>query len=64
MPSPEESELQEQLADCMLNKSWLFTIISLAASVPLSLRSKSYNPVVYCGLSGTMLDLLNGTLRN
>lgn len=44
----------------MLNKSWLFTVISMAVSVPLSLRSKSYNPVVYCGLTGTMLDLLNG----
>jgi hypothetical protein len=63
MPTPEEElDLQEQLATCMLNKSWLFTCISLIVSIPLSLRSKTYNPVVYCGLSGTMLDLLNGKL--
>lgn len=60
MVSPEEDLLQRELAECTINKSWLFTVASVALSVPLSLRFKSYNPVVYCGLTGTMLDLVNG----
>jgi hypothetical protein len=60
MASPEEDELQRDLAECTLNGSWLFTLAGVALSVPLSLRFKSYNPVVYCGLTGTMLDLVTG----
>ena len=62
MVSVEEEELQRQLAECTLNKSWVFSVVGLAISVPLGLKFKSYNPVVYCGLTGTMLDLLNGML--
>jgi hypothetical protein len=61
--SDQEIELQRQLAECTLQKSYLYSVGCVLVSIPVSLRLKSYNPLAIGVLTGTMLDLLNGTCR-
>ena len=63
MADEREKELQKALAECVLDSSWLCTVVGVALSIPVSVRLKSYNPLVYLGLTGTLFDLLNGTLE-
>lgn len=56
----QESELQKQLAECTLQKSYMFSVACVCLAIPVSLRLKSYNPLAIGVLAGTMLDLLNG----
>ncbi|EFN54047.1 hypothetical protein CHLNCDRAFT_136121 [Chlorella variabilis] len=60
MTDHKEKELTSALSDCVLESSWLCTVVAVALAVPLGVRQKSYMPVVYLGLAGTVMDLLNG----
>ncbi|PRW61191.1 Hydroxyacyl-thioester dehydratase type mitochondrial [Chlorella sorokiniana] len=53
-------QLEQELGDCVLNSSWFFCVAGVALAVPLGVKKKSYWPVVYLGLAGTLLDLING----
>ncbi|KAI7842771.1 hypothetical protein COHA_003519 [Chlorella ohadii] len=53
-------QLEQELSDCVLNSSWFFCVAGVALAVPLGVKKKSYWPVVYLGLGGTLLDLING----
>ena len=59
MGGPEEERLREELGQCTLDASWMYTLVGAMASVPLGIYFKSANPVVYCALGGTALDVLN-----
>jgi len=59
MSGPEEEQLREDLGKCTLDASWMYTLVGAMASVPLGIYFKSANPVVYCALGGTALDVLN-----
>ncbi|CAL8469772.1 g9314 [Coccomyxa elongata] len=58
-----EKKLQESLADCVLTSSWIFCLGGVALSVPFGVKYKSYLPLVYFGLGGTVLDMLNGYME-
>ncbi|BDA47765.1 hypothetical protein COCOBI_11-0220 [Coccomyxa sp. Obi] len=58
-----ERKLQESLADCVLSSSWMFCLGGVALSVPFGIKFKSYLPLVYFGLGGTVLDMLNGYME-
>ena len=59
MGGPEEERLREDLGQCTLDASWMYTLVGAMASVPLGIYFKSANPVVNCALGGTALDVLN-----
>lgn len=60
MSDDREKELQQALAGCVLDSSWFYCVAGVGLAIPIGVRLKSYNPLVYLGLSGTLLDLLNG----
>lgn len=62
MSDDREKELQQALAGCVLDSSWFYCVAGVALAIPIGVRLNSYNPLVYLGLSGTLLDLLNGEL--
>ena len=58
--SEEEERLQEALGQCMLGSSWAVSMAAVAVAVPLGVRARSYKPLVYAALLGSMGDLLRG----
>mmetsp|Transcript_71612 Transcript_71612/g.226192 ORF Transcript_71612/g.226192 Transcript_71612/m.226192 type:complete len:96 (-) Transcript_71612:3-290(-) len=51
---------QQELADCVLAESWAFTAAGCALAIPIGVMRKSLNPLVYCGMTGTLADLFHG----
>lgn len=43
-----------------MSRVLLFVAAGLALAIPVGVKLKSYNPIVYFGLAGTGLDLLTG----
>ncbi|CAL5225825.1 g8606 [Coccomyxa viridis] len=60
MKDSREVQLQRELADCVMSSSWIFCLSGVALSIPFGIRSKSYLPLVYLGVGGTVLDMVNG----
>lgn len=59
----EEQRLKDELKDCVLAHSYLFTVVGTMVAVPACVRGKSYNPLVYAALLGSMSDLLRSSLK-
>ena len=48
------------LSECVLSSSFKYCTLGIALAVPVGVRLKSYNPLVYFGLAGTLGDFLEG----
>ena len=48
------------LAECILDSSFKYCTLGIALAVPVGVKLKSYNPLVYLGLAGTLGDFLEG----
>jgi hypothetical protein len=55
-----ESELRAALGECVMRSSWFYCVAGVILAIPLSVKLKTYSPVVYLGLGGTAVDLING----
>jgi hypothetical protein len=44
----------------VLSSSFKYCVLGIAMAVPLGVRLKSYNPLVYFGIAGTLGDFLEG----
>eukprot|EP00884_Botryococcus_braunii_P015887 jgi/Botrbrau1/2982/Bobra.0026s0045.2 len=62
-PDQREKELQQDLSDCVLKSSWIFTCLGLGLAIPLGIRTKSYVPLVTFGGGGTLLDMMAGVYK-
>jgi hypothetical protein len=59
----EEARLKQELAECTLRSSWLYTAGAVAVAVPVGVRRRrapggAYAPLAVAAMAGTMLDLL------
>mmetsp|Transcript_29144 Transcript_29144/g.82168 ORF Transcript_29144/g.82168 Transcript_29144/m.82168 type:complete len:85 (-) Transcript_29144:142-396(-) len=54
------SKARTALAECVLNSSYKYCTLGIALAVPIGVKLKSYNPLVYLGISGTLADFLEG----
>jgi hypothetical protein len=64
-PVDEEARLKQELADCTLRSSWLWTAAAVAVAVPVGVHRRrssagggAYAPLAVAAMAGTMLDLL------
>ena len=48
------------LSECVLSSSFKYCTLGIALAVPVGVRLKSYNPLVYFGIAGTLGDFLEG----
>ena len=58
-----DDELQKArsaLAECVIDSSYKYCTLGIALAVPIGVKLKSYNPLVYLGVSGTLADFLEG----
>lgn len=62
MTDEREKQLGKELSDCVMGSPW-FCVAGLVLAIPLGVRSKSYMPVLYLGVAGTVLDLVTGAPR-
>ncbi|KAL4856377.1 hypothetical protein ACK3TF_003181 [Chlorella vulgaris] len=62
MTDEREKQLGKELSDCVMGSPW-FCVAGLVLAIPLGVRSKSYMPVLYLGVAGTVLDLVTGFER-
>lgn len=46
--------------DCILDNSWLFSVPAALLSIPLSVRFKTFTPLVFAAVSGSGLDYVRG----
>eukprot|EP00951_Prasinocladus_malaysianus_P018054 scaffold143380_cov45-Prasinocladus_malaysianus.AAC.1 len=63
MPGDDGDEIaraKSALADCVMSSSWKYCTFGIALAVPICVKLKSYNPLVYLGISGTLADYLEG----
>lgn len=56
----ELSKARAALAECVISSSYKYCTLGIALAVPLGVRLKSYNPLVYFGVAGTLGDYLEG----
>ena len=56
----EEKYLRDQLGECYISQSWMFSVAGVLIAIPLCVKLRSYNPLVYSALGGTLADLLAG----
>lgn len=60
----EGKRLQEDsFGECVLNNSWMFSVIAVALAVPVGIRLKSYVPLIHFGIVGTGVDIFVGVRR-
>lgn len=55
-----EQRLQRALGDCVLDRSWLCSVIGALVSIPVGIRRKSFQPLVFFGTTGAMADIILG----
>ncbi|GMH41583.1 hypothetical protein BSKO_09493 [Bryopsis sp. KO-2023] len=53
-------EVEQNLSDCVLGKTYFATVVGCSLAIPLGVRYKSYLPLLYMGVGGTIVDLVNG----
>lgn len=51
---------KKELSKCALDNSWAFTIPAVAVAVPLSVRYKTYSPLVFAAVSASGADYYRG----
>jgi len=51
---------EQELAECVMAESWYWCAAGLALAVPLGVRFHTYTPLVYLGMGGTAIDLVQG----
>ncbi|XRA96144.1 hypothetical protein NFJ02_01g38400 [Pycnococcus provasolii] len=56
-----EREYAEQYGKCVLETSYKFCMMGLAAGIPLGIYQKSYLPPVLMGMAGSTFDFAEGT---
>lgn len=66
-PTPERRALEASLLEakktlskCTLDSAWTLTIPAVVISVPLSIRLKTYTPLVFAAVSASGLDYYLG----
>mmetsp|Transcript_9473 Transcript_9473/g.24147 ORF Transcript_9473/g.24147 Transcript_9473/m.24147 type:complete len:87 (+) Transcript_9473:287-547(+) len=57
---PSANEARAALVECVLDSSYKWCTLGIALAVPVGVRLKSYAPLMYFGMSGTLMDFLNG----
>ena len=64
MADDEEARLKQELADCTLRSSWLWTAGCVAIAIPVGVLRRrgaaggAYTPLAVAAMTGTALDLL------
>eukprot|EP00873_Tetraselmis_striata_P018191 jgi/Tetstr1/438455/TSEL_027010.t1 len=58
---PSANEARAALVECVLDSSYKWCTLGIALAVPVGVRLKSYAPLMYFGMSGTLMDFLNGS---
>ncbi|GAQ83009.1 hypothetical protein KFL_001320170 [Klebsormidium nitens] len=55
-----EKQLKEDLGDCIMGSSYVYSLLGCAVAIPLGIRRKSLMPLVFLGCTGGLLDLIQG----
>lgn len=59
----DKDRLEQELGDCIAQNSYICSIAACAIAVPASIRLKSYTPLVFAIVGGTLSDMAYGELR-
>lgn len=63
MVEKETKDQETNFGECVLNNSWMFSVIAVALAVPVGIRLKSYVPLIHFGIVGTGVDIFVGVRR-
>ncbi|KAL6509361.1 hypothetical protein OROGR_022671 [Orobanche gracilis] len=53
----------KQLEECSVSNAlgtWVFSVAGALIAIPVGIKRKSLSPLVFCGTTGTMLDIIMG----
>lgn len=60
MANSGQKHAEQNLDDCSLYGSWIFSVMGALLAIPVGIKRKSLGPLVFFGSTGAMLDIVQG----